>query len=30
VTARGDTMKDTSLDALEAEWQRLKADLERP
>ena len=26
VTARGDTMKDTSLDALEAEWQRVKAD----
>ena len=26
VTARGDTMKGTSLDALEAEWQRVKAD----
>ena len=26
VTDRGDTMKGTSLDALEAEWQRVKAD----
>lgn len=29
VTDRGETMKGTSLDALEAEWQRLKADLDQ-
>jgi MazG family protein len=28
VGARGDTMKDTGLDALEAEWQRIKVDLD--